>query len=98
MATKYAVNWDNGGSACGTFPDRFDTWEEAEGFANQWAAERNLEDPGLTEADVDELGGEGCYTAEVIEVDEPTDEEQEGEGWDELGELRAAALDHKGRP
>jgi len=28
--TKYAVNWDNGASACGTFPDRFATEEEAQ--------------------------------------------------------------------
>jgi len=68
--TKYAVNWDNGASACGTFPDRFATEEEAETFAENWARERNLEDLGLTDEQVEELGGEGCYTAEVIEVEE----------------------------
>jgi hypothetical protein len=68
---KYAVNWDNGNSACGTFPDRFDTEAEAEAFADYWARERNLEDLGMTDEDVEACGGEGCYTAEVIELDEP---------------------------
>jgi len=71
LTTKYAVNWDNGSEACGTFPERFDTEAEAEEFATNWARERNLEDLGLDDAAVEERGGEGCYTAEVIEVDEP---------------------------
>ena len=70
MTTKYAVNWDNGGSACGTFPNRFNTEEEAEAFAENWARERNLEDLGLNDAQVEERGGEGCYTAEVIEIED----------------------------
>lgn len=68
--TKYAVNWDNGAEACGTFPERFDTYEEAEAFAEYWARERNLEDLGMDDAAVNECGGESCYTAEVIEIDE----------------------------
>lgn len=98
MAIKYAVYWDNGGEACGTFKDRFDTEDEAQSWADNWADERNLEDLGLSPEQVDELGGEGCYTAEVIELDEPTEEEKEGEGWSQNDELRNAALDHKGRP
>lgn len=68
MTTKFAVNWDNGNGACGTFPERFDTEAEAEIWADNWARERNLEDLGLPEDEVEERGGEGCYTAEVIEV------------------------------
>jgi hypothetical protein len=66
---KYAVNWDNGGSACGTFQERFDTEEEAQTFADQWARERNMEDLGMTESEVEACGGEECYTAEVVEID-----------------------------
>jgi hypothetical protein len=76
--TKYFVNWDNGGEASGTFPQAFDTEAEAQAFADQWAEERNLEDLGLTDEDVEERGGEGCYTAEVIEEEigpEPDEEE-----------------------
>lgn len=98
MAIKYAVNWDNGSEDCGTFSDRFDTEEEAQAFADNWMDERNLEDMGLTREDLKTLDGDEYYAAEVIEVDEPTEEELEGQGWDEMGELRAAALDHKGRP
>ena len=71
LMAKYAVNWDNGNGACGTFPERFDAEAEAEEFATDWARERNLEELGLDDAAVEERGGEGCYTAEVIEVDEP---------------------------
>lgn len=66
---KYAINWDNGSNACGTFPQRFDTESEAEAWGNAWADERNLEDLGLTREEVEERGGEGCYTAEVIEIE-----------------------------
>jgi hypothetical protein len=65
----YYVNWDNGSEACGTFPQAFDTEAEAQAFADHWAEERNLEDLGLTSEDVEDRGGEGCYTAEVIEVE-----------------------------
>jgi len=68
--TKYAVNWDNGASDCGTFKERFDTEAEAQEWADNWANERNLEDLGLTPEQVDERGGEDCYTAEVIELEE----------------------------
>jgi hypothetical protein len=66
----YRVNWDNGGEACGTFPEVFATETAAEEFAVWWAREQNLEVLGLTDAEVEERGGEGCYTAEVIEVEE----------------------------
>jgi hypothetical protein len=74
----FKVNWDNGNSACGTFPQQFTTRDEAEGFAETWARERNLEDLGMSDADVDECGGEGCYTAEVVE-DEPDIDEYDQE-------------------
>lgn len=68
--TKYAVNYDNGASDAGTFKQRFDTEAEAQAWADDWANERNLMDLGLTPEQVDERGGEGCYTAEVIELEE----------------------------
>jgi hypothetical protein len=68
MATKYAVYWDNGNGACGTFPQRFDTEEAAEAFADDWMNERNLEDLGMTPEQVGECGGEGCYVAEAVEA------------------------------
>jgi len=71
MAIKYAVVWDNGANACGTFSDRFDTEEEAEAWGNEWADECNLRDFGTTEPDGD------CYTFDVVEVDEPTDDEKD---------------------
>jgi hypothetical protein len=70
MTMTWKVNWDNGSEACGTFPQAFDTEEAAEAFAENWAEERNLEDLGMTNEDVEAVGGEGCYTAEAIEVDE----------------------------
>lgn len=69
----WAVQWDNGNGASGVFPDRFETEEEAEGFATVWAHERNLEDLGLSDAEVEERGGEGCYTAEAIRFKEDDD-------------------------
>lgn len=60
---SFRVNWDNGAHACGTFPDVFDTYEEAEAFASEWASECNLRDFGEAEPEGD------CYTAEVIEVE-----------------------------
>lgn len=92
---KYKVYWDNGGDACGTFPYVFDTEEEAQEFAGNWSQERNLEDLGLTLAEVEECGGEECYTAEVIEVEDEPD--TEGEGWDPIGDLHKAGL-NMGRP
>lgn len=71
--TIYLVQWDNGGSDCGTFPQRFQTEAEAEAFATEWARERNLEDLGMTDEQVEECGGEGCYTAEVLEVEDEPD-------------------------
>lgn len=67
--TKFKVVWDNGASASGEFPYVFDTEQEAQEFADNWADERNLEDIGLTVNQVNECGGEGCYTAEVVEVE-----------------------------
>lgn len=53
---KYAVEWDNG-NASGIFPERFDTEEAAQAFADNWLAEMNNLEPDY----------EG-YDAEVIEV------------------------------
>jgi hypothetical protein len=77
MAITYAVNWDNGSEACGTFPYRFDTEAEAQEWADNWMNERNSEDLGLTPEQVEECGGEDCYTAEVIELDEPPEPDDE---------------------
>lgn len=71
----YAVNWDNGAEACGTFPQRFDTEAAAEAFAEDWVVEMT----GLIEEDYE---GEG-YSAEVIFVeDEPTEDEKEWSAFD----------------
>ncbi len=71
MKTIYKVYWDNGASACGTFSDIFDTYEEAEAFADQWADESNERDFGTRMPDV-----EG-YSAEVVEESIPDDEDME---------------------
>lgn len=55
----YKVYWDNGSEACGTFPNEFDTEEEAQEFADNWMAEMNATD-GLDPED------EKSYFAEVI--------------------------------
>jgi hypothetical protein len=77
-AIKWYVYWDNGANASGTLPGGFDTEAEAQAYADQWARERNLEDLGFTDADVEERGGEGCYAAEVRwqEIGPEPDEEE----------------------
>jgi len=77
MKTTYRVNWDNGNGACGTFPNKFESEADAQAFADNWMNDRNLEDLGLTLQDVEERGGEGCYTAEVIEIEEPDGPDEE---------------------
>jgi hypothetical protein len=57
MAWK--VYWDNGRNACGTFPDEFETEEDAQAYADPWMAERNAEE-GLDPDD------EESYFAEVV--------------------------------
>jgi hypothetical protein len=59
----YAVDWDDGGSACGTFDDRWETYEHARKWADRWAREGNCDDHGLSDADVAKVNGQGCYTA-----------------------------------
>lgn len=44
-APKFKVIWDNGANACDSFPQRFDTWEEADAFGKAWAADANAECP-----------------------------------------------------
>lgn len=86
---SWKVYWDNGSCACGIFPQVFDTEDEAQQFADNWSGEMSLIaclDPG----------GSCAYFAEPIEVDDEPD--SEGVGWDPLGELPMAGLDHRGRP
>ena len=76
---KFKVYWDNGASACGTFPYEFDTYEEADAFGKNWADESNLRDFCTTEpwngfmAEEEPSGNEGPfyddgYSYEVVEV------------------------------
>ena len=89
MRTIYKVYWDNGNGACGTFPIEFDTEEAAQEYANDWAHECNVRDDIHPDS-------ESAYSAEVVTEEVP--EDTEGEGWDEIGELRQAALNHRGQP
>ena len=73
----YKVNWDNGASACGTFPYEFETEEDAENYGDDWVYKMSQVDP------------DGEYSFDVIE-DESRD--TEGEGWDVIGELPDAGL------
>lgn len=84
----FNVNWDNGGAACGTFPQAFDTEQEAEDFGNDWVAEMTSLTPNL---DPEEDG----YSFDVIEVD--AEEDAEGEGWDPAFEQHQAGLSN-GKP
>lgn len=59
---SFRVTWDNGASACGTFSDKFDTYEDADAFGKDWADESNLRDFGTVDPD------EG-YTYDVVEVE-----------------------------
>jgi hypothetical protein len=70
---KYLVNWDNGASACGTFPWVFDTHEQADAYGREWADECNLRDFGTVAPDED------CYSYEVIESERPGDYCGEGD-------------------
>lgn len=74
MSTKFAVSWDNGASACGTFPWRFDTEADAEAYGREWAYESNVRDFG----DPDPLDG---YSYEVIaiEVDDSDPDDCDGD-------------------
>jgi hypothetical protein len=72
---KYKVSWDNGASACGTFPQVFDTEEDAQAFADEWVMEMDSTAmaEGMSEEDIEDGLG---YSAEVIEVeDEPKPDE-----------------------
>jgi hypothetical protein len=55
---QWAVNWDNGANASGTFPERYATEAAAEAAAADWEADMGLEDPA------------GDYSAEAIEIEE----------------------------
>ena len=60
---KYRINWDNGATACGTFPWKFDTYEAADAYGRDWALESNLRDFGEEDPD-------NGYSYDVIEVEE----------------------------
>lgn len=62
--TKFKVVWDNGASACGTFPYEFDSYEDAEDYGEDWATESNLRDFG-------EPDPENGYSFDVVEVAVP---------------------------
>ena len=64
--TRYKVTWDNGASACGTFPYVFDTYQEADDYGREWADESNLRDFGTTEP-------EDGYSYDVIETTDVDD-------------------------
>jgi hypothetical protein len=85
--TKFKVMWDTD-HACGTFPQEFETYEAADAFGKLWLYDmRALDDPR------DETSDE--YEYEVIEVEKTNEGE---ECWDEMGDLRKAALNHRGEP
>lgn len=58
---KWAVYWDNGKEACGTFPQRYTTEDEAQTAADEWAAEMNAMDGIDPES-------EDSYSAEPIQI------------------------------
>lgn len=65
--TAFKVSWDNGESACGTFPYEFATEQEAEDFGLNWQLEMNAIDGTSPE--------DSGYTYEVdeVEIDVPDD-------------------------
>jgi hypothetical protein len=75
MTTKFKVDWDNGASACGTFSQVFDTYEQADAYGREWSDESNLRDFGTVDPD------EAAYSYEIVEVSAEcpyTDAEKEG--------------------
>jgi len=69
--TQYKVVWDNGNHASGEFDNIFDTYEEADNFGKDW----ELEMTAMEEIPEDEEG----YSYEVIEVEVPTDDDEQEE-------------------
>jgi hypothetical protein len=49
MQTVYRIYWDNGNNACGTFPQQYETEEQAEAAANAIEAENIAE--GIWDSD-----------------------------------------------
>lgn len=90
---RYRIEWDNGAHAGGTFPETFDTEAEAEDFGNDWLANMTAAHTPEERAEGEESGD--WYTFEVIEIEEPSDDEEPS---DEHGELLRAGLDRRGRP
>lgn len=76
----FVVNWDNGASSCGTFSNRFTTYEEADTFGRDWASECNIRDKIDTNT-------QDVYTYEVIEIEghaEADSAYEEAQYYDEL--------------
>lgn len=72
--TRYQINWDNGGHACGTFPMLFETESDAVAYGDNWIKEMAAITPDI---DPDEEG----YSYEVIEVETSENNDNEGDGW-----------------
>lgn len=56
----WVVVWDNGASACGTFPFTFTSYEAADDYGRDWALESNIRDG------IDPEGDEEGYSYEVV--------------------------------
>lgn len=61
LVTKYRVVWDNG-HACDSFPDLYDTEEDAEMAGNNWRTEMIAMDDNPEEA-------AEAYSYEIVEVE-----------------------------
>lgn len=57
---SWLVYWDNGNGACGTFPQEFERWRDADDWGRDWTSESNLRDG------VDPEEEEG-YSYDIIE-------------------------------
>lgn len=66
MPTRWKVYWDNGSHACGTFPEIYDTEDDAAAAADAITAEN------IAQGIWNEEGG-----AEPIAVEMPDDDDQE---------------------
>jgi hypothetical protein len=66
---KYQVAWDNGNHASGSFPDLYDTRQQADDAGKNWLSDMQAEDPGYD-----------GYEYEVVEID--TDDVKAGLSWD----------------
>jgi peptide subunit release factor RF-3 len=77
MAIKYAVYWDNGNGACGTFEQRFDT-EEARSMD---AKDQTKLDEAIAGRVYDALPHGGFEVGDTIEVDVRFGDEGGPDNW-----------------